>query len=269
MFFFILIFLEIYGMKKVLALISMTLFCMGSETLYVFNGDETVLDLFCEEGDHSLKIAKIVHKGAVVGVDFSKSVIESAKKKHLQAPSRLSFKFKESNSYGFPCLFDIITSFNIKKFILKDVDSLQAISLNLKEKGYFDAEFINKLPCSLLGVIQAQAVTEKWRSLFTLPFEKITPFTHETLEKELSTFNLDLLKIQKKGSEEVFHSYDSFKEFIAALMENFASMPSIKKEEFVEDVALNYLKVFPKDERGDIHFLVEKLEMLARKKDHK
>lgn len=256
-------------MKKVLALISITLFCMGSETLYVFNGDERVLDLFCEEGDHSLKIAKIVHKGAVVGVDFSKSLIDSAKKKHLQAPSRLCFKFKESNSYGFPYLFDIITSFNLKKFILKDLDSLQAISLNLKERGYFDAEFIHKLPCALLAVVQAQAATEKWRSLFTLPFEKAVPLTHEKIEKELSAFNLDLLKIKKKATEEVFHSYDSFKEFLTALMENFAYMPSIKKEEFVEDVALKYLKVFPKDEKGDIHFLVEKLEMLSRKKEVK
>ena len=65
-----------------------------------FNGDERVLDIGCGDGKITKKIAEMVPKGEVIGIDPSKEMIDEALADYSHIPN-LSFLQEGAESFHF------------------------------------------------------------------------------------------------------------------------------------------------------------------------
>lgn len=232
---------------------------------YSFKGNEKVLDIACGEGENALKLAKIVSKGAVIGVDFSMGVIESAKKKHLQAPSHLSFKYKEFGEMNFPDKFDLVTCLSAKQFIFDQSELLKQIYPLLKSKGHLLVKIPSKRPVALDSAIKALITSEKWEDYFITFYPKSNLYKKEDYKHLLEKMHFETLELKTTPVDEIFASVDQFKDYILPWLPYVNVVPVELREEFMKEFMEKYLKIFPMDAEGRVHFLVEKLEILAQK----
>jgi trans-aconitate 2-methyltransferase len=236
-----------------------------AQALYSFKGDEKVLDIGCGEGDSSLQIAKVVRKGAVIGVDFSKSVIEKAKSKHLQSPSHLSFRFKEFQDFNFSETFDVITCYNLNQSLYSPGDVFKKAKSLLKPQGYLELELFFKVPTAVQSTLKAITTEEKWSDFFLGFDPNWNISSEEDYQKILCSLNFSCLEIQKQPKEQIFACEESFDAYITSWLPYLKAIPDSMHPMFVQDFKSRYLSIFPKDKQGNIHFLVEKLNILAQK----
>lgn len=236
-----------------------------TEHLYTFKGNEKVLDLSCGEGDTSLDIAKIVRKGAVIGVDFSKAVIEKAKSKHLQSPSHLSFKCKDFSDLHFSDPFDVITCFNLNQSLYAPGDLFKKACALLKPKGFLEIELLFKVPIVVKSTLKALTTSEKWSDYF-LAFDPTWNISsEESYQQVLSSLNFACVETKKLPQEQIFSSEETFDAFLTSWIPYLKALPESMHRAFIQDFIQRYLQIFPKDSQGQIHFLVEKLDILAQK----
>lgn len=232
---------------------------------YPFKGNEKILDIGCGEGENSLKLARIVTKGAVVGVDFSMALIERAKRRNLQAPSHLSFKYKEFGEMQFPDKFDLITCFSAKQFIFDQPELLKQAYPLLKPKGHILVKIPTKVPVALESAIKALITSEKWEDYFITFYPKSNLYKKEEYKNLLEKMHFQALEFKTIPVDETFASVDQFKEYILPWLPYVDVIPKELQEEFMKEFMQKYLKIFPIDAEGKVHFLVEKLEILAQK----
>lgn len=235
------------------------------EPLYSFKGDEKVLDLCCGEGDLSLSIAKVVRKGAVCGVDFSKSVIEEAKKKHLRAPSHLSFKHKDLKDLHFSDLFDVVTTLSLNSALYHPRDLLKKIHDLLKPSGMVDIAFVKKIPTAVQSALKACITDEKWAEYFLTYYPKAPVMEEADLKVLFEKQKFKTLEFKAVSDDELFSSTEAFQTFIKKWLPYVAILPEAKQQDFLDFFTEKYLRIFPRDKQGQIHFLVEKYEFLAQK----
>ena len=236
-----------------------------SQALYTFKGNEKVLDVGCGEGDSSLQIARIVRKGAVIGVDFSKHVIEKAKSKHLQAPSHLSFRWKDFKELSFAEAFDVVTCYNLNQSLYAPSDVFKKVGCLLKPKGFLDVELFFKVPIVVKSLLKALTTEEKWMDYFLAFDPNWNISSEEDYLKLLSSLNFCCIETKKKPKEQIFLTEESFDAFLTAWIPYLKAIPESLHQQFVKDFIKRYLEVFPKDSEGNIHFLAEKLNILAQK----
>lgn len=254
-------------MKKKLICLFILLYHLTSftEEGYSFQGTENVLDIACGSGKNSLEIAKLVRKGAVIGVDFSKTVIEEAKKKHLQGPSNLSFKCKEFAHLDFKNEFDVVTCFSPRQFLFDQPRLLKNMHAVLKAGGKIIVKIPTKLPVAMESALRALTTKEKWSDYFITFHPKWNFYKKEDYKKLLteSLFTVNSMKISP--AEEIFPSIQAFKDFIKSWLPYFEAVPKNMEKEFLDELALSYTNILPLDAEGRVHFFVEKLEVVAQK----
>lgn len=233
--------------------------------LYQFQGSEKVLELGCGDGNYAVEISKSLSKGAVVGLEFSKQVIDAAKKKHLQAPSRLSFKYQEWDKLAFSEKFDLVTILHLEPLLLDQDLLLKEVSELVKEGGYFLVRVPTRLPVALESSIKAIVTEEKWLDHFATLTPSWKLHKKEEYQKLLEKMKFSVIATKKVTVEEVFMSVSQFHHFILAALPEYKELTPALRKELVAQCADRYLKIFPVDAEGRVHFLVEKCEMLAQR----
>lgn len=257
------------GVWRLLSGFTMIVNCVEAkeqtEALYGLKGNEKVLEIACGEGESALDIAKVVRRGSVVAVDFSMSVIEKAKKKHLQSPSHLSFKYKPWDSLSFEDRFDLVRLVQPKGFALNQADFLKKVHGLLKSEGLVAIEIAMRLPVALQSVIKASITSEKWTDRFMTFHHSWPSYEKEEYKKILEKMEYKAITMKTASGEEVFSSLEDFQEFLLVLLPHFNQIEEEEKKLFLEDLTQRYLKIFPLDKEGRVHMMVEKLEVLAQK----
>ncbi|MFA6491995.1 MAG: class I SAM-dependent methyltransferase [Candidatus Babeliales bacterium] len=99
-----------------------------------FNGDETILDIGCGDGNLTAKIAQKVPSGSVIGIDLSTSMIKAAQQS-FNAVANLSFEIADATSFSFKQKFDYVTSFFVLHWIEDQLTVLKNIKKALKPNG--------------------------------------------------------------------------------------------------------------------------------------
>lgn len=85
------------------------------------------------------------------------------------------------------------------------------------------------------------------------------------LPKILTSNNFSCLETKKQPKEQLFFSEESFDVFLTSWIPYLKALPESLHQSFVKDFIKRYLEIFPKDREGNIHFLAEKINILAQK----
>ena len=128
-------------------------------------GTETVLDLGCGDGSLTSRIAELVPRGEVVGIDASRSMIDTALGKKRD---NLSFLLADINSLDFTECFDIVFSNATLHWIMDHRKLLANVHRALRPGGRLRFNFAGDGNCSnLYEVIREAMARPEFSSYFT------------------------------------------------------------------------------------------------------
>jgi len=99
-----------------------------------FNGDERVLDIGCGDGKITKKIAEMVPKGKVIGIDPSKEMINEAIADYSHIPN-LNFLQERAEGFNFKEKCNLVTSFFALHWVKDHGSVLKNVKSVLKKGG--------------------------------------------------------------------------------------------------------------------------------------
>ncbi len=109
------------------------------------SGTELILDLGCGDGALTSQLAALTPQGAVVGIDASYGMIETAKSYHAE---NLSFEVGDINGLNFENEFDIIFSNAALHWIKNHEALIEKVFLVLKSGGIMRFNFAVEGNCA-------------------------------------------------------------------------------------------------------------------------
>jgi trans-aconitate methyltransferase len=129
-------------------------------------GDERILDLGCGDGALTAELAALVPDGAILGIDASESMIETARKDY--AGANLRFELQDIDAIDFESEFDLAFS-NATLHWIKDHGKLQSnVFRSLKNRGAVCFQFAGDGNCSnLIKVIRETMSANQYATHFS------------------------------------------------------------------------------------------------------
>jgi len=104
---------------------------MADEVLsqLALRGDEQVLDVGCGDGKLTARVAAMLPRGSVLGVDASPDMVAHARRQFgPDAHPNLRFEVADARTLGFGPRFDLVLSFNTLHWVPLPAQQLQALS---------------------------------------------------------------------------------------------------------------------------------------------
>ncbi|MDD3170139.1 MAG: methyltransferase domain-containing protein [Eubacteriales bacterium] len=128
------------------------------------SGNEAILDLGCGDGGLTEQLAQLVPNGTVLGIDASKGMIETAKKR---TGNNLSFTQMDINTIDFQNTFDVIFSNATLHWIKDHKKLLGNVYSSLKDNGKLLWDFAGDGNCSnFFNVIRDKMKNPKYQQYF-------------------------------------------------------------------------------------------------------
>jgi trans-aconitate methyltransferase len=231
---------------------------------HLIHDREKILDVGCGDGKITAQLAQLVPQGTVVGVDISSSMIAAAKKWE-QELNNLTFEVKDAASLGFVDDFDLITSFTVMQWVLEQSKALEEFALALKEGGRLWIQMPIALPAPMQQALQEVTSKRKWKDYFkdfSPPWRFYQPEEYrELLEKAHFTPS----RMEVVYNVETFPSKEAFTSFLRQWFPYLRPLPKVAKEPFLTELIEAYLRILPLDEKGQVLFIVDRLEVEAVK----
>ncbi len=208
-----------------------------------FNGDESILDIGCGNGDTSREIAKRVSDGMVLGIDASNSMIDEAVDTQLQ--SNLSFKLINVADMNFVEQFDIVTTFFCMQWVADKKLVFRKIFNSLKDGGKFF--MIVPMPHSHLPRIRQRLVeSSRWREYFSSYQDPLIYINDNSYDLYAQQAGFQINKYEVELSPVCFSTYDSFFKFMYEMTPHLKQLPSEDlKNDFMRELLEEYSLVEP------------------------
>jgi len=224
-------------------------------------GDERVLDVGCGDGKVTAEIARMVPRGAVVGVDPSHNMIDFAAD-HFPpvAYANLCFAVADARSLPYRGEFDLVVSFNALHWVHEQPAALASICTALKIGGRAVLRFVPKSAVALENVIEDARQAPRWAGYFrdfTPPFAHFTPEEYRTMA-EAAGFQVDHIQVEDRAWD--FGSAQAFVDFCTAtFVEWLRRVPEAERAAFVADVLARYRAAAPPG--GENAFRFQQMEV--------
>ena len=122
-------------------------------------GRERILDLGCGDGGITAELAELVPDGLVVGIDASRSMIDSAEKTHKA--QNLRFDLMDINKIDFENEFDVVFSNATLHWIKNHNKLLSNVCNALKAGGIVRFNFAGDGNCSTFYKVVCETMAEK------------------------------------------------------------------------------------------------------------
>lgn len=228
------------------------------------NGDEHVLDIGCGDGRITAKIASLVPRGYVVGLDSSSDMIEHAKQ-HFSKTSykNLDFVLGDAKNLDFYEEFDLIVSFAALHWILDQDSVLIGIKNALKPDGKAFFQFGGL--GNAAGIIDAAKdviSTSRWKGYFVdfaFPYGFFGPEEYRLWIEEAG---LKAIRVELIPKDMVQQSTDALSSWIETTWLPYTErVPKGDRSEFIKEIVDAYLQAHPVDELGRVHVKMARLEV--------
>ncbi|OGC14010.1 methyltransferase type 11 [candidate division WOR-1 bacterium RIFOXYB2_FULL_36_35] len=217
----------------------------GSKLISEFNfkGNERVLDLGCGDGAITAQLAKLLPYGKVLGIDSSKSMIETSGNSYKS--DNLTFKLKDINDIDFNNDFDLVFSNATLHWIKDHFKLLNKVYKALKTNGVVRFNFAADGNCShFFKVIKEVMALDKYINYFK-NFE--WPWFMPTIEEYQALANKMPFKEEKvwgENADRVFPDVDSMVKWVdqPSLVPLLVYVDKKDKESFRNEVVNRMIK---------------------------
>jgi trans-aconitate 2-methyltransferase len=204
-------------------------------------GDERVLDVGCGDGKVTARIAGLVPRGMVLGVDPSHNMIDFASS-HFGTVANLRFAVADARCLPYRSEFDLVVSFNALHWVAEQEDALRSIQEALKPGGQALLRFVpRESGWAIEYIIEEVRARPRWRGFFT-GFQ--APFAHFTPEhyRDMAVRNgLAVDHIHVENGSWDFKSREAFAAFCAATFVEWTRLlPEADRPAFIADVLDHY-----------------------------
>lgn len=229
-----------------------------------FQGIGSILDVGCGDGKITAAMARAIPQGSVIGVDISASMIETAKNSFRDS-NNLSFIICDAAQIEFAEQFDLITSFTVMQWVLKQSEALQCFERALKPGGKLWIQMPMRLPSEMQQALDKTISSERWGSYFTnfsapWKFYQKDAYRDLLIDARLSPTRLDVVTKHEK-----FPSRTIFQGFLKQWFPYLRPIPADQKNAFLTELLDHYVNILPVDEQGRVSFIIDRLEVEAAK----
>ena len=235
---------------------------------YSFQGNENILDIGSGDGEiTSILVSRT--KGTVLGLDIDSSMVDHATSHYGNA--RLKFIKQNASQIDYKDRFHLITSFNAAQWIEDQSGFLHRLRLALK----FNGKILIGMPTviaderigtSLMVSIFKQITTsEKWKKYFKDFRSPWRFFSKSEYEGLLIQAGLKPIQIEITKKPFKLPSQDAFIGWMRQISPHLRYLPDDLKNEFLREVAGEYLKQVPLSEQGEVFLSHAQLEVIAIK----
>lgn len=227
-------------------------------------GNETILDVGCGDGKITSSMAAKINQGFAIGLDISPSMIEHAKKNFADVQN-LQFEVGDAAAISYKEKFDLITSFTVMQWVLKQEQALRAFHQALKPEGQILIQMPTGLPDAMKEAVNKTINDEKWKSYFVgfnPPWRFYGKEEYRALLDKTGFVQNHLGLVTK---HEKFPSRLAFQGFIRQWFPYLRPLPENLKDAFITDLVDHYMKLLPADNEGRVSFIVERLQVISKK----
>lgn len=122
-------------------------------------GNEEILDLGCGDGGLTARLAELVPRGRVLGIDASVGMIAAARE-HRGSAANLAFSLADINALDFDSEFDIVFSNATLHWVKDHEPMLRSLYRSLKPGGVLRVNFAADGNCSRFFQVIRQAMDQ-------------------------------------------------------------------------------------------------------------
>ncbi len=162
----------------------------------VFTGHERVLDVGCGDGFVTRSIAAQLPHGAVVGIDPSPRMIETARSRPDPAGAEVHFEVGDVLDLAYRYEFDVVVSFNALHWVTDQQAALSAIGRATRTHGRVIVQQVCAGPrLSLEQLAMQVAQRPQWRSAFagfSAPYLHVEPEAYPEIAESAGLRIVDL-----------------------------------------------------------------------------
>jgi trans-aconitate 2-methyltransferase len=231
-------------------------------------GNERVLDIGCGVGNITAMIAEKLPIGSVIGVDSSLDMIKQAEKNYpTHKHTNLSFVVKDARELDFVNEFDVVFSNACLHWIKNHLPVLQGITRSLRSSGRIMLQMGGKDNAKhILEVITLLIRKHRWSSYFInfeFPYGFYGP---EEYKNWLVETGLAIKRLELVPKDMTHENKEQFAAWIRTTWLPYTqAVPASLREQFIDELVMEYVKLYPVDGNGLIHIQMKRLEVEAYK----
>lgn len=228
-------------------------------------GDESLLDIGCGDGKITARIAGLLPRGQVVGLDASPEMIQLARsrcggKEH----TNLAFVQQDAREIALAEQFDLVFSAAALHWIQDHGAVLRGIKRSLKPGGRILLQMGGRGNArDVFSALQQVVAVPPWQPYFAgfaAPYSFYGPDDYEVwLIQE--GFQIDRVELIPK---EMVHTVDGFKGWLRTTWFPYTDrLPEALRERFLDELVAAYSAGWPLDADGNVHVQMVRLEVAA------
>lgn len=230
---------------------------------FSFDATDKILDVGCGDGKITAFISSHYPQNVIVGLDISDKMIAEATVQHNL--NNLLFLKGNAEEIPFKNQFDKVVSFSALHWVPDQKKAFLSIKESLKDLGMLLVIVPEKSSNNVGILCEKMALSEKWASYFPLfKLERHYKNTNDYLQilKECGFSIVDLSIFEQQAH---YKDRAALKAWIKPLLNFIDHLPAEKKEEFIEDVATQFLLLEPPTPEGDIIITYPTIKIIAQK----
>ncbi|MBA8667447.1 class I SAM-dependent methyltransferase [Holosporaceae bacterium 'Namur'] len=238
---------------------------------YIFQGDESILDIGSGVGNITAMMANYVPHGYVIGIDSDEAVVNIAKQdyKYIKNLSFLNKFAGDANLYNsHKEKFDIITSFSVLHWISNNDKVLKGMFTALKPNGICYLRLASKGGDPVQDIADRLVKSAKWKAYFTNFKSHMKRFTVGEYAALLEKNNFQIVSIRNVEDKNFLNNTAQLKMQIKSWLpyyHHLKSINSLEADKFINEIVNVYISKFPVNQNGSVILYDHNLEIVATK----
>ncbi len=229
-------------------------------------GDERILDIGCGDGKITVELASLVKDGSVTGIDCSSEMIRFA---HTRFPRsrypNLIFQIGDAQELKFKEEFDLVVSFACLHWDPDHLSVLRGIKRCLKKPGRAVLQFGGRGNAAAVIETADKVISgDRWSRYFegfVFPYSFLGP---EEYRGWLERAGLKEIRVELVPKDMVQAGTQGLASWIRTTwLPYIERVPTDLRMDITDEIADEYVRAYPPDDRGQVHVQMIRLEVVA------